>query len=79
VTWLLSLPEIAEQVDKTEATARVWLHRHCIKAAQRVHVERGPHRALYDGDQVKRHAANEEPTCPGCVAARKGTTRRPIR
>jgi hypothetical protein len=73
-TWQVSLLEIAEQIGKTPATTRVWMHRHCIRSTARVAVGERATRALYDGDLVKRHAASEVPTCPTCVTARRRVT-----
>lgn len=76
MSWLLTAVEVAELLEKSPAASKVWLHRHCIKAARSVQVEARSPRALYDGATVAKHQAATEPTCPGCVSARRGTTRR---
>lgn len=74
--WLISLHEVAEQIGKTDATTRVWLHRHCIRAAVQVStIPRNAPHVMYDGALVKVHAAHEVVMCPGCTAARRGRGR----
>ena len=74
MTFLVSAAEVAEMVGKELGATKVWMHRHCVKAVQRVNVGERSTRALYDGDLVKRHAAAEVPVCPACVGQRRRVT-----